>query len=165
MPMWALCEPRPRCFTTTRLRTGGRIHVCRALPLPSQVLVAGKSLWHPVRVKKKLHRCFVALGLMAMAMALLAIPAGITLSLSKSHAAVAMADDADGAMPCDHPCPGCAKPCPDMGSCLLKCFQQLSPTPVLASFDARVVRDPVPLGLSRRIAEAPIPPLLRPPSV
>jgi hypothetical protein len=105
------------------------------------------------------------MGLLAMAMALVAIPAGITLASAKNGMAVAMADNADDAMPCDHPCPGCAKPCPDMGSCLLKCFQPLTPTPVQVSINAPLLRGLVPFGLSRRIAEAPIPPLLRPPSV
>jgi hypothetical protein len=75
-----------------------------------------------------------------------------------------MADNADD-MPCDHPCPGCAKSCPDMASCLLNCFQQISPGPVVASLAVARVRNLVPLGLSRQTAEAPIPPLLRPPSV
>jgi hypothetical protein len=77
---------------------------------------------------------------------------------------MAMAGGSDD-MPCNHPCPGCAKPCPDMGSCLLKCFQQLSPVPAQASVRGSYVRDLIPPGLSRRINEAPIPPLLRPPSV
>ena len=127
-------------------------------------IVVPVALWHSVGVKRRLHRSFVVLGLVAMVAALVAIPAGITLAQSKSHAAMAMADDADGGMPCDHPCPCCPKPCPDMGSCLLKCFQQLSPIPGQASIDAPLVREPVRLSLSRRIADAPIPPLLRPPS-
>ena len=122
-------------------------------------------MWHPRGVKKKLHRCFVVLGLMAMAMALIAVPTGITLVSSKAHAAMTMADNGDDAMPCDHPCPGCSKPCPDMGGCMLKCFHQLSPVPVAVSIGVPFVRQLYPLGLSLRIAEAPIPPLLRPPSV
>jgi hypothetical protein len=103
------------------------------------------------------------MGLLAMAMALVAIPAGIALASAKN--AMAMADNADEAIPCDHPCPCCAKPCPDVGDCLLNCLQQLSSTPVQMSINVSLVRGLVPLGLSRRIAEAPIPPLLRPPSV
>ena len=115
-------------------------------------------------MRKRLHRCFVVLGLMAMVMALVAIPVGITLAASKSHTATVMADNADN-MPCNHPCPGCAKPCPDMGNCLLKCFQQLWPAPNQTSFTGSFLRGLVALGVSRRIVEAPIPPLLRPPSV
>jgi hypothetical protein len=136
------------------------------MPRGRSVLVAAFPLWHCLNVKRSLHRCFVALGVLAMAMALLAIPAGIALASAKSDMTgmAAMADSSDD-MPCDHPCPGCAKPCPDMGSCLLKCFQPLSNAPVQASVQAHTVRDLIPPGLSRRISEAPIPPLLRPPSV
>ena len=110
-----------------------------------------------------MHRCFVALGLLAMALALAAIPAGIVMASAKSEMA-AMAGSSDE-MPCHHPCPGCANPCPDLGTCLLKCFQPLFEGPGQASVEMSQVRGLVPLGLSRRIAEAPIPPLLRPPSV
>lgn len=120
-------------------------------------------MWHCHRVKRSLHRWFVALGVLAMAMALVAIPAGIALASAKSDMA-AMAGSSDD-MPCDHPCPGCAKPCPDMGSCLLKCFQPLSNAPAPAGVRTHSARDLIPPGLSRRITEAPIPPLLRPPSV
>jgi hypothetical protein len=114
-------------------------------------------------VKISLHRWFVALGVLAMLMALVAIPAGIALASAKSDMA-AMSGSSDD-MPCNHPCPGCAKPCPDMGSCLLNCFQPLSNAPVEAGVQRHSVRDLIPPGLSRMIAEAPIPPLLRPPSV
>jgi hypothetical protein len=129
----------------------------------SPVLVANLSLWHCHGVKRTLQRWFVGLGVLAMLMALVAIPAGIALASAKSDMA-AMAGSPDD-MPCNHPCPGCAKPCPDMGSCLLKCFQPLSNAPVQASVQRYGVQDLVPPGPSRRISEAPIPPLLRPPSV
>jgi hypothetical protein len=98
-----------------------------------------------------------------MVMALVAIPAGITLASAKSDMAAMTASSDD--MPCNHPCPGCAKPCPDMGSCLLKCFQQLSTAPMQPSVHGYSMRDLIPPGLSRRMVAAPIPPLLRPPSV
>ena len=120
-------------------------------------------MWHSLRVKRSLHRWFVALGVLAMVMALVAIPAGIALASAKSDMA-AMAGSSDD-MPCNHPCPGCAKPCPDMGSCLMKCFQPLSNAPAQAIVQRYHVHDLIPPGLSQRIAEAPIPPLLRPPSV
>jgi hypothetical protein len=127
------------------------------------VLVRSSALWHPGVVKRTLHRCFVALGLLAMALALTAIPAGIVLASAKADTAT-IADNADE-MPCHHPCPGCAKPCPDMGTCLLKCLQPLSDIASNAAIQISRVRHLVPLALSRRITEAPIPPLLRPPSV
>src|SRR3954454_19153836 len=95
--------------------------------LDALVVVAPLRLWRRGGVKRALHRCFVALGALAMAMALVAIPAGIALASAKADMAAMSASSDD--MPCDHPCPGCAKPCPDMGSCLLKCFQPLSNTP------------------------------------
>ena len=101
------------------------------MPRGRSVLVATLPLWHCHGVKRSLHRWFVALGVLAMVMALVAIPAGIALASAKSDMA-AMAGSSDD-MPCDHPCPGCAKPCPDMGSCLLKCFQPLSNAPAQAS--------------------------------
>ena len=98
-----------------------------------------------------------------MLMALAAIPAGIALASAKADAAV-MVDNADD-MPCHHPCPGCAKPCPDMGTCLLKCFQPLSNLPTQENVQSYSARDLISPELSRRISEALIPPLLRPPSV
>ena len=97
-------------------------------------------MWHPDAVKRTFHRCFVALGLVVMALA--AIPAGIALASAKVGAAV-MADNSDD-MPCHHPCPGCAKPCPDMGTCLLKCFQPLSNLPVQEYVQSYSVRDLIP---------------------
>jgi hypothetical protein len=113
--------------------------------------------------KRTLHRCFVALGLIAMAMALAAIPAGIVLASAKSNM-MAMADNS-GDLPCHHPCPHCAKTCPDMGSCLLKCFQPLSNVPNSVGLGEHDANSVAPPALSQRIAGTPIPPLLRPPSV
>jgi len=98
-----------------------------------------------------------------MVMALAAMPAGIALASAKANMAAMSAGSDD--MPCKHPCPGCVKPCPDMGSCFLKCFQQLSAVPVQHWVHGHSVRSLIPPGLSQRISEAPIPPLLRPPSV
>ena len=113
---------------------------------------------------RKLHRWFVGLGVLAMLMALVAIPAGIALATSAKSDVMTTAGNSDQ-MPCHHPCPGCAKPCPDMGSCLMKCFQPLSQVPAQAIVERHPVRDLIAPGVSQRIAEAPIPPLLRPPSV
>jgi hypothetical protein len=113
-------------------------------------------------VKRSLHRWFVGLGVLAMLMALVAIPAGVALASGKSDMAAMSASSDD--MPCNHPCPGCVKPCPDMGSCLMKCFQPLSQIPAQAIVERHPVRNLVAPGASQRIAEAPIPPLLRPPS-
>src|SRR5882672_11079501 len=98
-----------------------------------------------------------------MSVALAAIPAGIVLASAKSHMTT-MADNS-GDMPCDKSCPHCAKTCPDMGSCLLKCFQPLSNIPSSVSPEGYDASSVEPLALSQRIAGTPIPPLLRPPSV
>jgi hypothetical protein len=105
----------------------------------------------------------VALGLLAMGMALVAIPAGIALASAKSN--MMAAADNSGHVPCQKSCPHCAKTCPDMGSCLLKCFQPLSNFPSSVSLEEHDANSVAPPGLSQRIAETPIPPLLRPPSV
>jgi hypothetical protein len=94
---------------------------------------------------------------------LAAIPAGIVLASAKSNM-TAMADTS-GDMPCHKSCPHCAKTCPDMGSCLLKCFQPLSNVPSSVSLAEHDANSVAPPGLSQRIAETQIPPLLRPPSV
>ena len=96
-----------------------------------------------------------------MALALAAIPSGIALASAKSN--MATMAGASGDMPCKD-CPDCDKPCPDMGSCLLKCFQPLTQTPASANVGGDVFKHFVPNRLSDRIAEAPRPPLLRPPS-
>src|SRR5262245_55379878 len=96
-----------------------------------------------------------------MAMALLAIPANVAVASAKSDMMAMAAGSGD--TPC-HKCPDCDKPCPDMGSCLLKCFQQLWPAPAQTRMQDPIVSRLIAPGLSRRIAEAPIPPLLRPPS-
>jgi hypothetical protein len=105
----------------------------------------------------------VALGVLAMVVALVAIPAGIALAAAKSDTADMTASSDD--MPCQHPCPGCAKPCPDMGSCLMKCFQPLSQVPAQVVVDRHPARDLIAPSVSERITATLIPPLLRPPSV
>ena len=72
-------------------------------------------------------------------------------------------------MPCHKmkkSCPDCPqKVCPEMGSCLVKCFQPL-PTPVSESRLHRdIVADRVAPAISAVPASSLIPPLLRPPSV
>ena len=111
-----------------------------------------------------MHRCVVMLGMLAMAMALFAVPAGVAFATATKPDMAAMTDGADD-MPCDKPCPDCPKVCPDMGHCLSKCFQQLTYPPAQARVGHLPTGRLVPPGLSRRIAETPVPPLLRPPSV
>lgn len=48
------------------------------------VLVVVHALWRPDEAKEALHRWFVGFGLLAVATALIAIPAGIALASAKS---------------------------------------------------------------------------------
>lgn len=111
-----------------------------------------------------MHRCVVTLGMLAMALALFAMPAGVAFATATKPDMAAMASGSKQ-MPCDKSCPDCAKVCPDVGHCLLKCSQQLTYPPAQAHVDDAPGRRLIPPALSTRIAEAPIPPLLRPPSV
>jgi hypothetical protein len=119
------------------------------------------------------QRWFVTLGMLAMLGALLSMPLTATYAFAMAGAAPAghhgmsMADK--GEMPCQKPmksCPDCPqKVCPEMGSCLVKCFQQLPP-PIS---EAQLLGD----GITGRVAPmlvavtagSLISPLLRPPSV
>jgi hypothetical protein len=126
-------------------------------------LVPSCGPWQGAVVRRLLDSCFVALGLLAVALALVAVPTGIVLVGVKATAAVAAGSDS-GDSPCDHPCPGCPKQCPDTTtSCLLKCFQPLArlPEPVLISFSR--LASAVSISPARHFAGATIPPLLRPP--
>jgi hypothetical protein len=72
-------------------------------------------------------------------------------------------------MPCDSPanhCPSCPqKVCPEMGSCLVKCFQPL-PSPFAdAQFYGEITRDRVAPGHALITVGSLISPPLRPPSV
>ena len=77
--------------------------------------------------RRTYHRLSAVLGMIAMLGALIALPmtTSMALAMSASTAASSTADE----MPCHKPakkpakhCPGC----PDMGTCLVKCFQPLS---------------------------------------
>lgn len=119
------------------------------------------------------HRWFVFLGLLAMIGALLSMPLAATYayamtgkaSVSTSEAMPAHGDE----MPCHKKmkkhCPNCPqKVCPEMGSCLVKCFQPL-PAPVSeAGLRGDVITDRVAPAIYAVPPSSLIPPLLRPPS-
>jgi hypothetical protein len=119
------------------------------------------------------QRWFVFLGMLAMFSALLSMPLTATYAFAMAGKATAtsnMTMSMQGAeMPCHKmkkSCPDCPqKVCPEMGSCLVKCFQPL-PTPVSESRLHRdIVADRVAPAISAVPASSLIPPLLRPPSV
>lgn len=124
------------------------------------ILVARNALWQTHAVKRFLHRCCFVLGLLAMATALLAIPATVSSALAKADMSAA-----SETMPCKGDCPDCAKPCPELGGCLLKCFNSLFAPPAQATLYSIDMRSFVPLALFQRASDALVPPLLRPPSV
>jgi hypothetical protein len=115
--------------------------------------------------------------MMAMLGALISMPLASTYAFAMSaqsskSMAMNMAHDAHKAgeeMPCNSPakhCPSCPqKVCPELGSCLVKCFQPL-PSPLAeAGFYGEVTRDRVAPARALITSGSLIPPLLRPPSV
>jgi hypothetical protein len=104
---------------------------------------------------------FAMLGL------LIAVP--MTTPAAVAMAAPATASAAPDKMPCHEPvdpCPDCPqKICPDMGACLVHCFQPLSPAIAEARLHGTAVRSQVLPAPSPILATSLVPPLLRPPSV
>lgn len=138
-------------------------------------VVCCRRLWHSTHVRSRIYRrwCLV-LGMIAMLGAVLSVPlsAAHAFQLAASHDAqqtAAVKQD----MPChnhkpvkaDH-CPNCPqKTCPDLGSCLVKCFQQLTPLPVDVRLQADMGRDRIPPAAAHESAGTLTPQLLRPPRV
>jgi hypothetical protein len=127
-------------------------------------------LWHFEFVKKRLfQRWFVVLGMLAMLSALIAAPMSSTYALAMTGAAPAATSEAMADMPCHQPakrCPNCPqKVCPDMGTCMVKCFQPLN----MPVSETRLPAVRFSLRLSPASMQATAgsitPPLLRPPSV
>ncbi|WP_439542584.1 hypothetical protein [Hyphomicrobium sp.] len=114
------------------------------------------------------HRWFVLLGMVAMLGALVAMPLSNTYALAmagKSHTPSAAQD-----MPCHNPsapkpCPDCPqKGCPDMSTCMVKCFQQLVPPLTGGHIGVATSASRIMPALSPVAAGTLVPPLLRPPS-
>lgn len=106
--------------------------------------------------------------MLAMLGALIAMPMTSTYALAMAGAKTGVTASMDG-MPCHKPakpCPHCPqKVCPEMGNCLVKCFQPLPPLVSEASLHGDVISDRVSPAPSRITASTLISPLLRPPSV
>jgi hypothetical protein len=118
-------------------------------------------------VRKRLfHRWFLVLGMVAMLGSVVTVP--MTTSIAVAMAGPTTAATADQ-MPCHKPakpCPDCPqKVCPNMGSCLVKCFQPLSEPTSEAHLLGTLLSSRILPALSQVTAESLIPPLLRPPSV
>jgi hypothetical protein len=126
-------------------------------------------MWQCVVVSKRLfHRWFAVLGMVAMLGALVAMPMTTSIAFAKAGP-MTSASAAAHLMPCHKPlspCPDCPqKACPDMSTCLAKCFQPLSSPITEANRYGTVAIARVPLAPSQVATDSLIPPLLRPPSV
>jgi hypothetical protein len=76
------------------------------------------------------------------------------------------ASAASNQMPCHKPCPECPqKVCPNMGACLLNCFQPMSPPVAEVRLRGTIASSLVLPAPSQVVAASLVPPLLRPPSV
>lgn len=126
-------------------------------------------------VRNRLYqRWFATLGMLAMLGMIVSMPLTATYALAMAGAQptsshhMTMAD-AKGEMPCHKPmksCPDCPqKACPEMGSCLVKCFQSLAAPVSEARRSRDVILGRVAPSLGAVTAGSLIPPLLRPPSV
>ena len=146
--------PPPLILNPRKARPRG--HVARLYPV-----------WQSNTVEKRTYyRWSAVLGMVAMLGALIAFP--MTTSMALTMAASAASNSTADEMPCHKPakkpakhCPGC----PEMGTCLVKCFQPLSALVAETNLlgvvvTACVLPEPSPLA-----AGSLIPPLLRPPSV
>lgn len=106
--------------------------------------------------------------MIAMLGALVAMPLTSTYALAMAAKACSAAAAMDG-MPCHKPakrCPHCPqKVCPDTGTCLVKCFQTMSPPGAEAHLRGFDVRAHVLPAASQVSSSQLIPPLLRPPSI
>jgi hypothetical protein len=125
-------------------------------------------------VKNRLFkRWCVMLGMVAMFGALLSMPMTATYALAMGQPSAASGDmampAAADAMPCSKTmkhCPDCPqKVCPEMGNCLVKCFQSLQQPISEAWLQRDVIGQRVMPAPTRVTASSLIPPLLRPPSV
>jgi hypothetical protein len=98
------------------------------------------------------------LGMLAM------LGAAVSVPLSASHALqMAAGHHGQDAVSAKH-CPNCPQQtCPDLGNCLAKCTQQLTP-PIEARLHRDVPRDRIPPAAAHESAGVLTPQLLRPPS-
>ena len=125
------------------------------------------KVWQSRFVRHRIfQRWFATLGTVAMFGALLSMPMTASYALAMA-AAKSGPTAAVGQMPChDKNCPDCPqKVCPDMGNCLVKCFQSLSAPAAEARLRGVVPSERVMPAPTRVTASSLTPPLLRPPSV
>ena len=121
---------------------------------------------NPVR-QRPFQRWFVALGIIAMLGSLAAVP--MTTSVAFAMAGMTGAAQPASAMPCHppaKPCPECPQQaCPDMGACLVSCFQPLAPPVAEVRLQGTVVSSLVLPAPPEAATASLVPLLLRPPRV
>jgi len=130
-------------------------------------LAALRHLWQAIGVKHRIfQRSSLLLGMVAMLVALFAVPLTTTAAFANSGQAAAATKSE---MPCHKPakpCPDCPqKSCPDMGNCLVKCSQPLAAPASHAQPQIAILKSRYGPAPSQVAAGSLIPPLLRPPSV
>jgi hypothetical protein len=102
--------------------------------------------------------------MVAMLGALIVMPMKTSMVLAAAGPMTASA--ASDQMPCHKPCPECPqKVCPNMGVCLLNCFQPMSPPVAEARLRGTIASSLVPPAPSQVVAASLVPPLVRPPIV
>ncbi|MEO8684640.1 MAG: hypothetical protein ABI414_07350 [Devosia sp.] len=132
------------------------------------LVVGSQKVWQFKSVKKRIgHRWFAVLGLIAMLGAVTTMP--LTATYAMTQVGAVSTNKAMGDMPCHKTpkhCPDCPqKVCPELGTCLVKCFQ--SPfQPVAGTMLQRPLVTMGVLPAPPQVAgDSLVPPLLRPPSV
>lgn len=124
--------------------------------------------------QRLLQRFFLILGMVAMLGALVSAPLTVTYAFARAGMASPPATTVSAAadeMPCHKPakqkhCPDCPqKVCPELGTCLVKCFQPLFQPVSVSGLQGESVRAGVVPIRSAAATGSLIPPLLRPPSV
>ncbi len=153
-----------------RLRQPGITRNFLSGHVPSGFVARFLHVWQSSVVRKRLfQRWFVGLGMLAMLGALISMPMTSTYAFAMAAGAKTATIASMDEMPCHKPakpCPDCPqKVCPDLGTCLVKCFQPLSPPVTEADLQRDVVSARVRPEPSQVPATSLIPPLLRPPSV
>jgi hypothetical protein len=127
---------------------------------------------------RPLYRWSLVLSLLALFGALAAVPLANTYALAMTATAQVgtpsnetrqASSGTTAALPCHkpgQPCPNCPqKVCPDMSTCLVKCFQTLAPLVAEARLYVTMRGLRMPQAPQQASHDTSIPPLLRPPSV
>jgi hypothetical protein len=115
------------------------------------------------------RRWLVVLGMLAMLGALVSLPLTATYAVAMAGVHSSSMSASSDEMPCHKPavpCAGCPqKVCPDMGNCLLKCFQPLFPPIGVFHVQGIVVTSLAVPSAYPACITSHVSPILRPPIV